>query len=123
MGFEEQGTMAFISVEQGNKGQILRGTGKQRPNFDGHRGALTILGNREHKKRNFLFLFWVNKGTSQFISMKQGNRYPQGRASLFTTIKTMHKQKLTSKPLKIQNGDLHAYYINMHEKSHQNEAC
>ena len=43
-----RGNRAFISGEQGNKGQILRGT-------------KTILGNR---------------GTSQFISGEQGNRYP-----------------------------------------------
>ena len=34
----------------------------------------TILGNREHKKTNFRFL--GNRGTSQFISGEQGNRYP-----------------------------------------------
>ena len=33
----EQGKRAFISGEQGNKGQILRGTGEQRPNFEGNR--------------------------------------------------------------------------------------
>ena len=53
--------MVFISGEKGNKGQILRGT-------------KTILGNREHKKTNFRFL--GNRGTSQFISGEQGNRYP-----------------------------------------------
>ena len=52
------GKRAFISGEQGNKGQILRGT-------------KTILGNREHKKTNFRFL--GNRGTSQFISGEQGN--------------------------------------------------
>ena len=53
-----RGTRAFISGEQGNKGQILRGTN-------------TILGNREHKKQVFNFcgtgeqahLFQRNKGT------------------------------------------------------------
>ena len=38
-----RGNSAFISGEQGNKGQILRRT-------------KTILGNREHKKTNFQFL-------------------------------------------------------------------
>ena len=56
-----RGTRAFISGEQGNKGQILRGT-------------KTILGNREHRKSNFQYL--GNRGTSQFISGEQGNRYP-----------------------------------------------
>ena len=37
-----RGERAFISGEQENKGQILRGT-------------KTILGNREHKKTNFFF--------------------------------------------------------------------
>ena len=50
--------MVFISGEQGNKGQILRGT-------------KTILGNREHKKTNFRFL--GNKGTGT---------PPPGRASI-----------------------------------------
>ena len=59
-----RGNREFISGEQGNKGQILRGT-------------KTILGNREHKKTNFRFL--RNRGTSQFISGEQGNRYPLGR--------------------------------------------
>ena len=58
-----RGTMAFISGEQGNKGQIFRGTGTK-----------TVLGNREHKKTNFRVL--GNRGTSQFISGEQGNRYP-----------------------------------------------
>ena len=39
MGFEEQGNMAFISVEQWNNGQFLIGTGEQRPNFEGGRGT------------------------------------------------------------------------------------
>ena len=38
-------------------------------NFEGNRGTKTILGNREHKKTNFLFL--GNRGTSQFISGEQ----------------------------------------------------
>ena len=46
---------------QGNKGQILRGT-------------KTLLGSREHKKTNFRF--WGNRGTSQFISGEEGNRWP-----------------------------------------------
>ena len=40
------------------------------------RGTKTILGNREHKKTNFRFL--GNRGTIQFISGEQGNRYPLG---------------------------------------------
>ena len=58
----------------GEKGIYFRGTGEQRPNFEGNRGTKTILGNREHKKTNFRFL--GNRGTSQFISGDQGNRYP-----------------------------------------------
>ena len=62
--------------EQGNKQIYLRGTGEQRPNFEGNRGTKTILGNREHKKTNFRFL--GNRGTSQFISGEQEIRYPLG---------------------------------------------
>ena len=69
--------------EQGKQGIYFRGTWEQRPNFEGNRGTKTILGNREHKKTNFRFL--GNRGTSQFISGEQGNRYPPppppGRAS------------------------------------------
>ena len=50
-----RGNKAFISGEQGNKGQILRGT-------------KTILGNREHKKTNFRF--W---GTGEQANIFQGN--------------------------------------------------
>ena len=66
-----RGKRAVISGEQGNKGQILRGTGTK-----------TILGNREHKKTNFRFL--GNRGTSQFISGEQGKRYPPAREDLIT---------------------------------------
>ena len=52
----------------------FRGTGEQRPNFEGNRGTKTILGNREHKKAIFRFL--GNRGTSEFLSGEQGNRYP-----------------------------------------------
>ena len=59
--------------KQGNVGQILR-----------ERGTKTMLGNREHKKTNFLF-----GGTSQFISGILGNGYPQGRVS-FIPSRTFH---------------------------------
>ena len=55
--------MAFISGEQGNKGQILRGTGEQRQYWG--------TGNL----RKQIFDIW---GTSQFISGEQGNGYPLG---------------------------------------------
>ena len=57
----------------GEKGIYFRRTWEQRPNFEGNWGTETILGNREHKKTNFQFL--GNRGTSQFISGEQGNRY------------------------------------------------
>ena len=60
--------------EQGKKGVYFRGTGEQRPNFEGNRETKTILGNREHKKTNFRF--WGNRGISQFISGEQGNSNP-----------------------------------------------
>ena len=53
-----RGKGAFISGEQGNKGQILRVTGEQRQYW----------GNMEHKKTNFRL---GNRGTSQFISGEQ----------------------------------------------------
>ena len=43
----------------------FRGTGEQRPNFEGNRETKTILEIREHKKTHFRF--WGNRGTSQFI--------------------------------------------------------
>ena len=52
------------------------------PNFEGNRGAKTILRNREHIKTNLLFL--GNRGASQLISGEQGNRYPHDH--LNTTI-------------------------------------
>ena len=58
----------------GEQGHFFRGTGEQRPYFEGNRGTKTILGNGEHKQTTFRFL--GNRGTSQFISGEQGNRYP-----------------------------------------------
>ena len=48
------------------------------------RGTKTILGNREHKKTNFRFL--GNRGTSQFISGEQGNRYPLGGPLIWPSV-------------------------------------
>ena len=64
----------------GETGHLFQGNREQRPNFEGNRGTTTILGNREHMKTNFRYL--GNRGTSQFISGEQGNRYPPGRASI-----------------------------------------
>ena len=52
------------------------------PNFERNRGTKTIFGNWEHKKTNIRFS--ENRGTSQFLSGEQGNRYPPGRASQLT---------------------------------------
>ena len=38
-----EGKRAFITGEQGNKGQSLRGTGEQRPKFEGNRGTKAKL--------------------------------------------------------------------------------
>ena len=46
---------------KGKGGSYLGGTGKQQPNFEGNRGKEIIYRNRG-------FRFFVNKGTSQFIS-------------------------------------------------------
>ena len=48
------------------------------------RGTKTILGNREHKKTNFRF--WGKRGTSQFISGEQGNRYPLGGPLIWPSV-------------------------------------
>ena len=48
------------------------------------RGTKTILENREHKKTNFRFL--GNRGTSQFISGEQGNRYPLGGPLIWPSV-------------------------------------
>ena len=67
---------AFILGEQGDRGQILRGTS----------GTMTILETREHEKTifrlfiffSFFFFFWGGggQGNKQFISREHGNRYP-----------------------------------------------
>ena len=70
----------------GKKGIYFRGTGEQRPNFEGNRGTKTILGNREHKK---IFDFW---GTGEQVNLFQGNKGTgtppphTGRASIIGTI-------------------------------------
>ena len=64
-----RGTMAVISGEQGNKGQILRGTGEQRQYW----GTGNI--------RKQIFDFW---GTGEQANLFQGNKgtgTPPGRAS------------------------------------------
>ena len=48
------------------------------------RGTKTILGSREHKKTHFRFL--GNRGTSQFISGEQGNRYPLGGPLIWPSV-------------------------------------
>ena len=62
-GFWGTGKREIISGGQGNKCQILRGTGEQKQYWG-----------TENKKTNFRFL--ENRETSQFVSEKQGNRYP-----------------------------------------------
>ena len=79
----------------GNRGKMTFISGEERSSLEGNKGTKTIVGKREHKKStkegkdqesiqssttpdhnrtNFRFL--RNRGTSQFISGKQGNRYP-----------------------------------------------
>ena len=65
-----RGTRAFISGEQGNKGQILRGTREQRQYW----GTGNI--------RKQIFDFW---GTGEQANLFQGNKgtgTPPGRASI-----------------------------------------
>ena len=86
--------------EQGKQGIYFRGTGEQRPNFEGNRGTKTILGNRAHKKTNFRFL--GNRGTSQFISGEQGNRYPLGGPQY--ELLTSHNMGLDARTLSSGGG-------------------
>ena len=79
--------------EQGEKGIYFKGTGEQRPNFEGNRGRKTILGNI----RKQIFVFLGNRGTSQFISGEQGNRYPPERASFLQYFHKMKAEILTPK--------------------------
>ena len=68
--FGNRGTRAFISGEQGNKGQILKGTGEQRQYWG--------TGNITKQ----IFDFW---GTGEQANLFQGNKgtcTPPGRASL-----------------------------------------
>ena len=58
-GFGNRGNRAFISGEQGNKGQILRGTGEQRQYW----GTGNI--------RKQIFDFW---GTGEQANLFQGNK-------------------------------------------------
>ena len=54
-------------------------TGKQRPNCEGNKDN---IGGTRNIKTTTHFRFLGNRGTSQFISGEQGNRYPHGRASM-----------------------------------------
>ena len=82
--------------EEGNKGIYFRETGEQRPNFEGNRGTKTILGNREHKKKNSIFGEHGNKpiyfrGTREQVP-------PHGRASkvrnIFDSVMTVNIQAI-----------------------------
>ena len=65
-GFWGTGERAFISEEQ-------------RPSFEGNPGTKTILGDREHKKKN-----WGGgeQGNKPIYFRGTGNRYPPGRACM-----------------------------------------
>ena len=86
---EKRETRAFISEEQGNKDQNLRGTGEQRQYW----GTGNI--------RKF-YDFW---GTRAFISGEQGNKYPLGgphhwlaTSASACRIKTVSKRIMKSHP-------------------------
>ena len=68
-------------------------------NFEGNRGAKTILRNREHIKTNLRFL--GNRGASQLISGEQENRYPHDH--LNTTIAVDLDVKPQTKQTNIAN--------------------
>ena len=63
-----RGTRAFISGEQGNKGQILRGTGAQRQYWG--------TGNTEHK-----FSIFGEQGNKPIYFRGTREQAPPGRAS------------------------------------------
>ena len=65
-GFWEQGKRALIAGEQGNEGQILRGTGEQ----------TQYWGTANIRKHIFDLGGGGDSGTIQFISGEQGNKYP-----------------------------------------------
>ena len=70
-GFGEQGKKGIFSGEQGNKGQILRGTGKQR----------RYWGSGNIRKQIFDFGGGGGGGggtgeQANFFQGEQGNRYP-----------------------------------------------
>ena len=73
-----RGTRAFISREQGNKGQILRGTGEQRQYW------------RTGNIRKQIFDFW---GTGEQANLFQGNKgtgTPLGGPHSFSTASLRH---------------------------------
>ena len=77
-----RGTRAFISGEQGNKGQILKGTGEQRQYW----GTGNI--------RKQIFDFW---GTGEQANLFQGNKgtgTPPGRASCIVNLRASQKRNL-----------------------------
>ena len=63
----------------GEKGIYFRGTGKQRPNFEGNMGTKTILGNREHKKTKFRF--FGEQGNKPIYFRGTREQIPPWRAS------------------------------------------
>ena len=65
--------MAFQGFRgTGEKGIYFSGTGEQMPNFEGNREQRQYWGTGNIRKQVF------DLGTRQFISGKQGNRYPLG---------------------------------------------
>ena len=65
----------------GNREKRAFISGEQRSNFEGNRGTKTILGNRDNIRKQ-IFRYLGNRGTIQFISGEQGNRYPLGGSHL-----------------------------------------
>ena len=65
--------------EQGKRGIYFRGTGEQRPNFEGNMGTKTIMGNREHKKA--IFILWGTGEQSNLFKGNKGTGTRPGRAS------------------------------------------
>ena len=69
-------------LRTGERDIYSRGTVEQRPNFEGNKDTIWEQGTLKKK-----FDFFGNRGTSQFISREQGNRYPPPWAGVIYTEK------------------------------------
>ena len=64
---------------------------EQRPNFEGNKGAKTILGNREQNKKKIRFL--GNRVTSQSISGDKRTGIPREGLLKVSRVRRIHKRE------------------------------